>query len=219
MRILVVEDDAILGASLKRALEKRGYGVDWLADGESAAQIDGKDHYSCALLDVNLPHLSGLEVLRRWRSGGNEIPVLLLTARDTVEHKVEGLDSGADDYLSKPFDLDELLARVRALTRRREHRTSQILRCGNVAMDTQASVVTQAEVQVILTAREYRILKLLMERANKYITKSDIEFALYDADHMAESNTVEVGIYQLRKKLGAGFIKSLRGVGYMVTSA
>lgn len=218
MRILLVEDDRILGASLKRALEKRGYGVDLLTDGESASLALQDEAYPLVILDINLPKRSGLEVLREARAKGNEVPVLLLTARDTTEQKVEGLDSGAEDYLVKPFDLEELLARVRSLTRRKEKRSSHLLRCGEVELDIQASVVKQAGKQVVLTAREFRLLKLLMERAGKYLTKSDMEFSLYDAENMAESNTVEVGIYNLRKKLGAGFIKSLRGVGYMVSA-
>ncbi len=218
MRILLVEDDRILGASLQKALQKRGYGVDWLQDGESAILALGNPEYSLFLLDINLPKATGLEILRKLRSEKLETPVLLLTARDSVEQKVAGLDSGADDYLVKPFDLDELLARVRALLRRSEHRMQTALRCGSVELDPTASVVRNNGVQVVVTAREFRVLKLLMERADKYITKSDIEFALYDAESMAESNTIEVAIYNLRKKLGPDFIKSIRGVGYMVNA-
>ena len=218
MRILVVEDDRILGAGLKKALEARGYGVDWLADGESASEALRSQEYSLALLDINLPKRSGIEVLRELRQRRVELPVMLLTARDATEQKVEGLDSGADDYLVKPFELDELFARVRALSRRNERRSSHRLRCGQVELDAEASVVRHKGKPVVLTAREFRLLKLLMERADKYITKSDIEYALYDAESMSESNTVEVIIYNLRRKFGAGFIKSMRGVGYMVNA-
>lgn len=216
MRILIVEDDRILGASLQKALAKRGYGADWLQDGELAMMALDEADYSLYIFDINLPKSSGLELLRALRSKNQSTPVLLLTARDSTEQKVEGLDEGADDYLVKPFDLDELYARIRALLRRNEKRASRLLKCGGVELDPAASVVKKDGTQVVLTAREFRLLKLLMERADKYITKSDIEYALYDAESMAESNTVEVGIYSLRKKLGADFIKSIRGVGYMV---
>ena len=216
MRILIVEDDRILGAALQKALQKRGYGADWMQDGELALLALNEADYSLYIFDVNLPKLSGIELLRTLRRKNQSTPVLLLTARDSTEHKVEGLDEGADDYIVKPFDLDELLARIRALLRRNEKRANSVLRCGLIELDPGASVVKKEGIQVVLTAREFRLLKLLMERADKYITKSDIEYALYDAESMAESNTVEVGIYSLRKKLGSEFIKSIRGVGYMV---
>ena len=218
MRILLVEDDRILGASLQKALEKRGYGVDWLQDGELALPTLRDTVYILYIFDINLPKISGLELLRHVRTSSPLTPVMLLTARDSTEQKVEGLDNGADDYVIKPFDLDELLARIRALLRRNEKRRSHILRCGNIELDPGASVVKNNSIHVVLTAREFRLLKLLMERADKYITKSDIEYALYDAESMAESNTVEVAIYNLRKKLGSEFIKSIRGVGYMVSA-
>ena len=168
------------------------------------------------ILDVNLPKLNGIDLLKTLRRERNALPVLLLTARDAALHKVEGLDAGADDYLVKPFDLDELLARVRALIRRSEHRLETILTCGKVELDPSASTVRQEGKSVTLTAKEFRVLKLLMERAGKYVTKSEIEYALYSAENAAESNTTEVAIYSLRKKLGSEFIKSIRGVGYMV---
>ncbi|MES2984144.1 MAG: response regulator transcription factor [Pseudomonadota bacterium] len=216
MRILLVEDDRILGASLKKALEKRGYGVDWFQDGEQALAAAQDSGFSAIVLDINLPKLSGLDILRALRQKKCTVPVLLLTARDTPLQKVEGLDGGADDYIVKPFDLDELLARLRALIRRSEGRTDIMLRCGEVELDPGASVVRSKGMGIAVTAREFRLLKLLMQRADKYITKSDIEYALYDADNLVESNTIEVTIYHLRKKLGADFIQSIRGVGYMV---
>ena len=216
MRLLLVEDDKILGSSLKKALEKHAYGVDWLQDGESALAALQDSDFEMVILDVNLPKVSGIEVLKTTRQKKNTIPILLLTARDTPLQKVEGLDSGADDYLVKPFDLDELLARLRALIRRREGRTESVLKCADVEIDPAAKVVRQAGNQVTMTAKEFQLLKLLMERAGKYITKSDIEYALYSAENAVESNTTEVTIYNLRKKLGSDFIKSIRGVGYMV---
>jgi DNA-binding response OmpR family regulator len=216
MRLLLVEDDQILGSSLTKALEKHAYGVDWLQDGESALAALEDCAFVAVVLDINLPKMSGLDVLRAARRRKNKVPILVLTARDTALQKVEGLDSGADDYLVKPFDLDELLARLRALIRRSEGRVETILKCGDVEIDPAATVVRKANKQVVLTAKEYRVLKMLMERAGKYVTKSDIEYALYSADSAAESNTTEVAIYSLRKKLGSEFIKSIRGVGYMI---
>ena len=216
MRLLLVEDDHMLGSSLTKALEKHAYGVDWLQDGESALAALSDCVFTAAILDINLPKMNGLDVLHATRRKKNKIPILVLTARDTSLQKVEGLDSGADDYLVKPFDLDELLARLRALIRRSEGRIETVLKCRNVEIDPAATVVRRSGKQVVMTAKEYRVLKLLMERAGKYVTKSDIEYALYSADNAAESNTTEVAIYSLRKKLGSEFTKSIRGVGYMI---
>lgn len=216
MRLLLVEDDKILGSSLKKALEKHTYGVDWFQDGEAGLAALQNSDFEIAILDINLPKMSGLDILKAVRQKKNMLPVLLLTARDTISHKVEGLDSGADDYLVKPFDLDELLARLRALIRRREGRTETVLHCGDIQLDPVAKVVRKSNQTVTLTAKELQLLKLMMERAGKYVTKSDIEYALYDAESAVESNTTEVTIYNLRKKLGSNFIKSIRGVGYMV---
>jgi len=218
MRLLLVEDDNMLGGSLKKALEKHAYGVDWVQDGESALLTLESSPFVAIVLDINLPKLSGLEVLKKIRAQKNKVPVLLLTARDTAMQKVEGLDNGADDYLVKPFDLDELLARLRALIRRSEGRAEPLLKCGNVELDVAAKLVRKNALNVMVTAKEFRILKLLMERAGKFVTKSDIEYSLYSAEDAAESNTVEVSIYSLRKKLGSDFIQTIRGVGYMVSS-
>ncbi len=216
MRLLLVEDDKMLGGTLKKALENHAYGVDWVQDGEAALLSIESLPFVAVVLDVNLPKLSGIEVLRAIRTQKNRIPVLLLTARDTALQKVEGLDSGADDYLVKPFDLNELLARLRALIRRSEGRTEPSLQCGDVILDPAAKLVRKEGVALMMTAKEFRILKLLMERAGKFVTKPEIEYSLYSAEEAAESNTVEVSIYSLRKKLGSGFIKTIRGVGYMV---
>lgn len=216
MRLLLVEDDNMLGGSLKKALEKNAYGVDWVQDGESALLAVENLPFAIVVLDINLPKLSGIEVLKAIRSRKNKIPVLLLTARDTAMQKVEGLDSGADDYLVKPFDLEELLARLRALIRRSEGRADPTLHSGSVELDAAAKLVRKNGVTVIMTAKEFRILKLLMERAGKFVTKADIEYSLYSTEETIESNTVEVSIYNLRKKLGSDFIQTIRGVGYMV---
>ena len=206
----------MLGESLKKALERHAYGVDWVQDGESAIFAIEDSEFAAVVLDVNLPKKSGIDVLNAVRKKRNLVPVLLLTARDTQQQKVEGLDAGADDYLVKPFDLDELLARVRALIRRSQGRAETLLRCGDVEMNPAASLVKRGDAQIIMTAKEFRTLKLLMERAGKFVTKSDIEYVLYSAEDAAESNTVEVTIYNLRKKLGSEFIQTVRGVGYRV---
>lgn len=216
MRILLVEDDSILGSSLKRALEKHAYGVDWMRDGQSGLEAAEHSHFAAVILDINLPVLGGIGVLKGIRRKSNTVPVLLLTALDAVRQKVEGLDEGADDYLIKPFDLDELLARLRALVRRREGRAESILRCGDIEVDPAAMVARKGSLQVHTTAKEFHLLKLLMERSGRYVTKNDIEYALYDANSTVESNAIEVTIYNLRKKLGTDFIKSIRGIGYMI---
>jgi two-component system OmpR family response regulator/two-component system response regulator QseB len=197
-------------------LEKHAYGVDWVQDGEAAVEALATLEYSIVVLDVNLPKLSGIDVLRKVRQTGNSIPILLLTARDLPQQRVEGLDSGADDYLTKPFDLEELLARLRAVMRRRDGRADSILKSGPIEVDPAAMVVRGSDGPIPVTAKEFQLLKLLMERAGKYVTKRDIEYALYSAGSAIESNTTEVIIYNLRKKLGSDFITSMRGVGYMV---
>lgn len=216
VRILLVEDDSILGSSLKKALEKHAYGVDWMRDGQSGLEAAEHSDFAAVVLDINLPLLGGIEVLKGVRRKGNTVPILLLTALDNVRRKVEGFDEGADDYLVKPFDLDELLARLRALIRRRDGRTESLLRCGDVELDPSAMVARKGNVQVHTTAKEFHLLRLLMERSGRYVTKNDIEYALYDAYSNVESNAIEVTIYNLRKKLGTEFIKSFRGIGYMI---
>lgn len=219
MRLLLVEDDDMLGISLKKALERHAYGVDWVQDGESASMMLHDAPFAAVVLDVNLPKRSGIEVLKEMRARKNLTPVLLLTAQDLPQQKVDGLDAGADDYLIKPFDLEELLARLRALIRRSAGRAESTLRCGVVELEPAASVVRKAGTPITVTSKEFRTLKLLMERAGKFVTKSDIEYILYSADDAAESNTVEVTIYNLRKKLGSEFIQTVRGVGYRVNVA
>ncbi len=172
--------------------------------------------YAAMVLDVNLPGESGLEIARRLRQAGNDIPILMLTALDGIRDRVAGLDQGADDYLTKPFDLDELLARMRALLRRRQGRGETVLRRGDVELDPAAMVVRRGGQQLHMPAKEFHLLRLLMERSGRYVTKADIEYALYDLNASVESNTIEVAIYNLRKKLGSDFIQSIRGVGYMI---
>ncbi|WP_026283605.1 response regulator transcription factor [Rhizobium sp. 2MFCol3.1] len=216
MRIVLVEDNFILGSSLKKALEKHAYGVDWFRDAETALEALRDNAYDTVILDVNLPKASGFDVVRELRQSGNQVPIVMLTALDSVRDRVTGLDEGADDYLSKPFDLDELLARVRALLRRRQGRNETVIRCADVEIDPAAMVARRNGVQLHIPAKEFHLLRLLMERSGRYVTKSDIEYALYDTDVSVESNTIEVTVYNLRKKLGTDFIRSIRGVGYMV---
>lgn len=218
MRLLLVEDDDMLGESLKKALERHAYGVDWVQDGEAAIAALTDLPFAAVVLDINLPKRSGIEVLQDLRRRKNMTPVLLLTARDLPQQKVDGLDAGADDYLIKPFDLEELLARLRALIRRSAGRAETTLRCGAVMLEPAASIVRKDDTPIMTTAKEFRTLKLLMERAGKFVTKSDIEYVLYSAEDAAESNTVEVTIYNLRKKLGTEFIQTVRGVGYRVNA-
>ncbi|WP_320198592.1 response regulator transcription factor [Agrobacterium sp. rho-13.3] len=219
MRLLIVEDDRILGSSLKRAFEKHAYGVDWFRDGASALEALRDSQFAAMILDVNMPEQSGLDIARRLRQQGNDIPILMLTALDGVRDRVAGLDEGADDYLTKPFDLDELLARIRALIRRRQGRGETIIRCGEVELDPSAMVARRNGQQLHMPAKEFHLLRLLMERSGRYVTKADIEYALYDLNALVESNTIEVTIYNLRKKLGSEFIRSIRGVGYMIERA
>jgi two-component system OmpR family response regulator/two-component system response regulator QseB len=216
MRLIIIEDDQILGSSLKRMFEKHSYGADWFRNGESGLVSLKDNEYSALVLDINLPGIDGLGVLRHIRSQGNRIPVLLLTALDSVRNKVEGLDEGADDYLVKPFDIDELMARLRAMIRRREGRAETLLKSRNVELDPSAMVVRRDGQQLHLPAKEFHLLRLLMERHGRYVTKADIGYALYDLNAEVESNTIEVVVYNLRKKLGTDFIKSIRGVGYMI---
>ena len=218
MRLLLVEDDEMLGSSLRKALEHYAYGVDWVKDGEEAIHALQDSPYAAVVLDVNLPKFSGLDVVKSARARKNMVPILLLTARDLPQQKVEALDAGADDYLVKPFDLDELLARLRALVRRSAGRTETLLRSGSLVLDPSASIVSNADVPVPMTAKEFRTLKLLMERVGKFVSKSEIEYVLYSAEDAAESNTVEVTIYNLRKKLGSTMIQTVRGVGYRISA-
>ena len=218
MRLLLVEDDAMLGSSLKLGLEQSGHTTEWVADGEAALLATDTSQFDLMLLDINLPLLSGMEVVRKLRQGNSKLPVLMLTAMDGIEYKVKGLDSGADDYLTKPFDFEELLARIRSLTRRAQDRSDASLRAGDIELDTNARTLKKDGETIMLTAKELRVCSLLMERMNKLVSKAEIEDSLYGWNEEVDSNTVEVTVYNLRKKLGRDFIHTLRGVGYMVRS-
>jgi two-component system OmpR family response regulator/two-component system response regulator QseB len=216
VKLLLVEDDAMLGAAMKRGLEKAGYVVDWAHDGDEALGALSAQTYATVLLDLSLPNLDGLEALKNLRTRNDPTPVIIVTARGRGDQKIDGLDAGADDYLVKPFDLDELLARIRAQIRRSEGRLNDLLRVQDVTLDIGARLVRRGDAPVQMTAKELRVLDTLMRRAGRFVSKDDLENALYDAAGGVESNTIEVTIYALRKKLGSTFILTARGLGYMV---
>ena len=215
-RLLLVEDDVSLGRALKGALEAAGHAVDWVQRGEDALLSIRSENYGVFLLDLGLPDLSGLEVLRAFRLENHQVPVIVITAQDLTSQRIAGLDAGADDYLVKPVDIDELAARVRAQLRRRDGRGSDIVVAQHVILDLSGRTVTLREVPVALTAKEFRIVALLMRRVGRFVSKTELETMLYDHDQYVESNTVEVAISALRRKLGREFIITARGLGYMV---
>lgn len=216
MRILLVEDDRHLGKSLQRALLLASYACDWMPDGEQALSVLNATHYDLLIMDIGLPGRSGLDILREIRAGKVRIPVLLLTARDTVEDKVHGLDSGADDYLSKPFDLDELHARIRVLLRRYSDLDQSVLRCGSLHFDCRSREVLRDGTPVELTATESAILELLMRNCEHYVSTKRLEDSIYSWGREVESNTVQVYISRLRKRLGNDQIENKRGIGYRI---
>ncbi len=216
MRVLLVEDDPMIAKTLAQALTQDGYAVDRVADGEAAkaALAVAGDAYAMVLLDLGLPRKSGLELLRELRRAGNRVRVLIVTARDAVADRVEGLDAGADDYLTKPFSLDELAARMRALLRRDIGREDNVLRRGELELDTVTRVVTHRGQAVDVSAREFALLAALLERPGAALSKSQLEERIYRWGEEVESNAVEVHVHNLRKKLGSETIRTLRGVGY-----
>jgi two-component system OmpR family response regulator/two-component system response regulator QseB len=216
MRLLLIEDDRMLGAAMKRGLEKAGYVVDWAQAGDEALSAMSAQTYAAVLLDLSLPGMSGLDALRAIRARRDSTPVIIVTAQGQGEQKINGLDAGADDYLVKPFDLDELLARIRAQIRRSEGRLNNILQAADVTLDIATRMVQRAGEPVQLTAKELKVLDALMRRAGRFVSKNDLEDMLYDDAANIESNTIEVTVYSLRKKLGAALIVTARGVGYMV---
>ncbi|MGE0370570.1 MAG: response regulator [Gammaproteobacteria bacterium] len=216
MRILLVEDDELLGNGLQVGLQQSGYAVDWVKDGQSAELFLGAGTYDLMILDIGLPRRSGLEVLRTLRGGGGSLPVLMLTARDTVEDKVSGLDSGADDYLVKPFDLDELTARIRALLRRRSGRSEPLIRHRDIVLDPASHAVTRADQPVELAPREFAVLLQLLENRGRVLSRAQLEQNLYSWKDEVDSNAVEVHIHHLRRKLWPELIRTIRGVGYVI---
>lgn len=219
MRILLVEDDPQLGDGLTVGLRQGGFAVDWVKDGAAADHALKTETFDLAVLDLGLPRLSGMEVLQRLRTRGQDLPVLILTARDATAEKIAGLDSGADDYLVKPVDLDELAARIRALARRAGGRAAPVIHHGALTLDPAARRVTLAGAPVELSARELAVLQTLLENAGRVMTRAQLESSIYGWRDEPDSNALEVHIHHLRRKLGAEFIKTLRGVGYLVEKA
>jgi two-component system response regulator QseB len=216
MRILVVEDDPMLGKSIKIALENENNVVDLVVDGETGEAALDMALFDIVILDLNLPDKSGLEVLRSLRKKKNRVPVMILTARSSIPQRIEGLDLGADDYLTKPFDLNELIARIRSVVRRSKGFAESNLVHGDIEINLSKHVVTMSDKVLELSPKEFAILKMLIECAGKVVSKSRLEDLLYSWDNSVESNTIEVHVHHLRKKIGQNFIKTIRGVGYIV---
>lgn len=218
MRVLVVEDDVLLGDAIQAGLKQAGYAVDWMRDGVSADQVLTTEPYAAVVLDLGLPRLSGLEVLRRLRSRNVPVPVLILTAMDAVDDRINGLDTGADDYLVKPFDMGELAARLRALVRRASGKAASELRVAGVKLEPAAHRVLYHDQPVELSAREFAVLHALMLNAGRVLSRAQIEEQLYAWGEEVESNAVEVYIHHLRRKLFPELIETIRGVGYLMAA-
>src|ERR671912_2690321 len=214
MRVLIVEDEAVLRQQLATALTASGYAVDEAADGERADFLGQTEQYDAVILDLGLPRVDGLTVLRRWRDAGLTMPVLVLTARGSWHEKVQGIDGGADDYVAKPFRMEEILARLRALIRRASGQATNDLRCGALALDARAAKVTLNGNPVRLTSHEYRVLAYLMHHRGRVVSQAELSQHIYAQDLDRNSNTVEVFVARLRRKLGASFIETVRGLGY-----
>jgi two-component system response regulator QseB len=216
MRLLLVEDDAMVGEGVLAGLRQEGFAVDWVRDGQAAELAIENDVYDLVVLDLGLPRKDGLEVLSTMRSKGNTVPVLIMTARDAVSDRVQGLDRGADDYVVKPFDLDELAARVRALLRRRAGRAAPLITHGDLVINPATREANLAGRPLTLSAREFALLEALLDRPGAVLSRAQLEERIYGWGEEVESNTVEVYVHSLRKKLGTGFIRNVRGVGYTV---
>ena len=216
MRVLLVEDDPMVGEAVRKGLRQDGFTIDWVQDGKSADVALRTEDYAMLLLDLGLPQKDGLAVLRTLRERGSAIPVLITTARDAVADRVAGLDAGADDYLIKPFDLEELSARMRALSRRQSGRAESLVQVREVVLNPATHEVTVGGKPVNLSAREFALLHAFMDRPGVVLSRAQLEEKLYGWDDSIESNAVEVHIHALRKKVGSDFIKNVRGVGYLV---
>ncbi len=219
MRLLLVEDDRSLGSGILNGLRHAGYAVDWVHDGDAAESALKSEQYDLLILDLGLPRRSGLEVLDGLRKRSEDVPVLILTAADSIGSRIDGLDRGADDYMVKPFDLDELNARIRALSRRHGGRRSPTLTHGDIVVDPAAHKVTKQGKVVDVAPREFAILQALLDNAGRVMSRSRLEESLYSWKDEIESNAVEVHVHHLRKKLGAELIRTIRGVGYIVDKA
>ena len=216
MRILLVEDDRMIGEAITVALRDAAYAVDWVRDGETALRAIGNQEHQAILLDLGLPKLDGRDLLRKLRATGNTLPVIIITARDALADRVDGLDFGADDYLVKPFEMDELLARLRAIIRRQGGQATSVLSNGLLQLDLSTREVQYGDAQVLLTAREFALLQALLLRPGAILSRAQLEERLYGWNEAVESNTIDFLIHGIRKKLGAEAIKNVRGAGWMV---
>lgn len=214
MRILLIEDDQLIGNGIKLGLTKSGFSVDWFTDGKTGFDAVKSAPYDAVVLDLTLPKMDGLDILQQWRRDNQDVPVLILTARDTLDERITGLQRGADDYLCKPFALAEVVARLQALIRRRYGQTNPIIEHSLVKFDPNQHKVMLKDQEVTLTTREYRLLELFMLNKERVLTRSFIEEKLYNWDDEVSSNALEVHIYNLRQKLGKQFIRTVHGVGY-----
>jgi two-component system, OmpR family, response regulator len=216
MRILVVEDDKNLNRQLKSALEEAGYAVDTAHDGEDGHHLGDTEPYDAVVLDIGLPMIDGISILEKWRRAGRKMPVLLLTARDRWSDKVAGIDAGADDYVAKPFHMEEVLARLRALIRRAAGHASSEIVCGPLRVDTKSARVDVNGENIKLTSHEFRLLSYLLHHQGKVVSRTELVEHLYDQDFDRDSNTIEVFVGRLRKKLGIDIIETIRGLGYRI---
>ncbi len=216
MRLLLVEDDIQLGDAIKAGLTQFGYTVDLLKDGDSAKLALSNESFDLVILDLGLPKLSGLKLLQSIRHTGNAVPVIILTARDSIDDRVKGLDAGADDYMTKPFDMDELCARVRALIRRSSGRSDSTIVYRNIELDPAAHSVSVDGVEINVPRREFSLLQKLLENCGHVLSREQLMQSIYGWEEDVDSNTLEVHIHNLRKKLNANYIRTIRGVGYMV---
>jgi two-component system response regulator QseB len=214
MKILLVEDDRMIGWSLRRGLSDEGFAVDWLDDGDAAAVICAEQSYDAAILDLGLPGRDGLKVLAELRHQGNSLPVVILTAREAVSDRIKGLNAGADDYLCKPFDFDELVARLRAVMRRRAGVVTAVLEYRDLSLNPNTRKVAHQGRQVVLSAKEFSLLEALLQRPGTVLTRDQLRDKLYGWDGDVGSNTVEVFIHSLRRKIGYDYIENVRSVGY-----
>jgi two-component system OmpR family response regulator len=219
VRILLIEDDSMIAEAVMVSLKDAAYGVDWVQDGVAAAlTLDSAEHQA-VLLDIGLPRRHGFELLRRLRQQGNTVPVIIITAREAVEDRIKGLDLGADDYVSKPFDVNELLARLRAVIRRRGGQATPVLSNGIISLDPATREAHRGDAMHALTAREFALLHALLLRPGTILTRAELERRLYGWDEEVESNAIDFLIHGIRKKLGADAIKNVRGAGWMVARA
>ncbi len=218
MRLLVIEDDKDLNRQISQALEEAGYVVDTAFDGEEGHFLGDTEPYDAVVLDLGLPQKDGIRVLEEWRADGRAMPVLILTARDRWSEKVQGIDAGADDYVTKPFHMEEVLARVRALLRRAAGHATSELECGPLRVDTRSSRVTMDGNPIKLTSHEYRLLSYLMHHVGRVVSRTELVEHMYDQDFDRDSNTIEVFVGRLRKKIGGDMIETVRGLGYRLTA-